>query len=111
MKLIFSPIRKDERLQVSVKGDILILNGEEIDFGSVPAGETLSLTSEWIAGDVNRTAEGELCVTLLLPHGYKAPMETLFPSPLQVTSDGPVDIPAYEVVEEEILDTLPNTSW
>ena len=108
MKLIFSPIRKDERLQISVKGDILTLNGEDFDFGPLPVGATFpkqAIPCKWLEGDVERTTEGELLVPLFLPHGPKAPAETLFPSPILATSDGPVNLPEFGEENEEAVMT------
>lgn len=99
MKLIFSPIRTEARLEVSVSGDVLVLNGEAFDFAPLPMGAVLpcaAVGSEWISGDIARAEDGTLTVPLLLPHGALAPEETLFPQPMDAT-DGPVPLPPYAV--------------
>lgn len=102
MQLIFSPVRLDERLTASVAGDVLVLNGVPFDFGPLPAGGTLpraAIDSPWIAGDVTRDLAGVVSVPLILPHGGRAPAETLFPAPITVES-GPAPLPAYDQPEE-----------
>lgn len=97
MKLTFSPIRMDVQLSAEVKGDVLVLNGLPFDFSRVQPGTALPLgeiDSPWINGDVQRTQDGTLIVPLLLPHGAGAPIETLFPVPVDV-DDGPVPFAPY----------------
>ena len=101
MKLTFSPVRMDITLTATVAGDVLVLNGEALDFGPLPAGAILprdAIDSPWIVGDVTRGAAGVLTVPLILPHGANAPHETLFPAPIDA-GDGPVNLPAYEVTD------------
>ncbi len=97
MRLSFSPVRMDSPLEAHVQGDVLILNGEAMDFGPLPAGATLpraAINSPWVAGDVTRDPEGLLTVPLILPHGADAPEETLFPEPVEV-GDGRVALPPF----------------
>lgn len=60
--------------------------------------------SLWIQGDVVRS-DGEIHLTLCLPHGQFAPHETRFPAaytePLTVV-DGPVPLPPYDAQLPEI---------
>lgn len=103
MNLIFSPVRRDDRLTLRRTGDVLTINGEAFDFSALPDGATLpreAIACGWIAGDVTRE-DGVLHVPLILPHGASAPQETLFPVPLTLTDDGPVDLPANEIEETE----------
>lgn len=89
----------DEPLTANVAGDVLTVNGEALDFGSLPAGATLPRTAidcSWIAGDVTRDLAGVLTVPLILPHGSNAPEETLFPQPIEA-KDGPVALPPYKL--------------
>lgn len=97
MKFTFSPLRSETRLVASVRGDVLVLNGAELDFGPLPKGAVLpreAVPCDWISGDVMRAEDGTLTVPLVLPHGAEAPVETLFPQPLQ-TESGPVPLPPY----------------
>lgn len=98
MQLAFRPQRRDDRLELSVSGDVLTVNGEAFDFAGIPEGATLprdAVACDWLAGPVERQG-GEIWLTLILPHGAKAPSETLAPSPVTVT-DGPVPLPPYEI--------------
>lgn len=102
MKIKFSPFRGNERLDVSVSGDSIIVNGTEFDFSQLQEGDVLpssAIDSLWFGSDVERV-DGVVCLTLRTPHGFHAPQETLFPENfdtyLTVVS-GLVPIPAYEV--------------
>ena len=102
MKLTFSPVRMDATLTASVDGDVLTLNGEALDFGPLPKGATLpraAIPCDWIAGDVTRDDDGNLTVPLILPHGGDAPMETLFPAPIDA-GDGDVELPPHTAPED-----------
>lgn len=101
MILTFSPIRMDATLAASVDGDVLTLNGIALDFGPLPSGATLpraAIDNPWIAGAVERAADGTLTVPLLLPHGGSAPHETRFATPITVLA-GVVALPAHDTVE------------
>ena len=96
MKLTFSPVRMDQTLTALVAGDELTLNGEVTDLSHVT--EDAPLTDHghpWIAGPVRRI-EGDLHLTLILPHGANAPSETLFPMAVEVTQ-GAVALPPYSL--------------
>lgn len=98
MKLTFSPVRMDMTLVAEVRGDTLMLNGDAYDFAPLPPGAILpraAIDSPWIAGDVTRDDAGVLTVPLILPHGPIAPEATRFPVPMQVSEDGPVDLPQW----------------
>lgn len=102
MQIKFTPMRRDDALALSVAGDVLTINGEAFDFSGVPEGATLpreAVTCDWLASNVERIG-GQITLTLILPHGAKAPQETLFPAPVSVT-DGPVPLPPYDTVPEE----------
>jgi hypothetical protein len=102
MILTLSPVRMDETLTASVAGDVLTLNGTELDFGPLANGATLpraAVDNPWIAGDVSRAMDGVLTVPLTLPHGADAPEATRFPDPLTVTS-GAVPLPAHQEAAE-----------
>ncbi len=104
MNISFSPMRRDDTLSLSKSGDILTINGEAFDFSALPEGATLprdAVTCDWLASDVTRTG-GVIHLTLILPHGPRAPAETLFPAPIAAT-DGAIGLPAYESAYEEVL--------
>ena len=95
MKLELTPQRRDDALQVSVAGNVLTINGIELDFTQLPDGATLpreAIDSPWIAGDVQRIG-GVLRVSLLLPIAADASNAARFPQPITVAQDGPVELP------------------
>lgn len=100
MKINLSPSRRDETLSLTVAGEVLTLNGVDLDLSGVGEGVVMSpedINCPWVTS-ATRTG-GELELTLILPHGASAPHETLWPAPLTITADGPVELPAYEVIE------------
>ena len=99
MQIAFSPIRRDGRPEITRAGDTLTIDGVSFNFSPLPEGATLpqeAIGSDWFAGPVERI-DGVLHVKLILSHGANAPQETLFPSPLTITGDGPVALPPHEV--------------
>ncbi len=99
MQIRLNPMRRDDRLCLQLAGDVLTVNGEEYDFGPLPEGATLpraAVDCPWLVSDVTRQ-DGRICLTLILPHGVNAPPETLFPQPVLVVADGPVELPPHDV--------------
>jgi hypothetical protein len=99
MNITFSPVRRDDRLVLSKSGEVLTVNGTDLDFGPLPAGALLprdAIGCDWIAGDVERDAAGALTVPLILPHGPDAPEAARFPAPLTDVADGAVTLPGEE---------------
>src|SRR5699024_5913096 len=86
---------------VEKQGDILIINGEPYDLSGIPDGATLPNATdatgcEFIRNKIERIG-GVLHITLLLPHGpLPQPQSVLFPEPIHVTKDGPIEIPGGE---------------
>ena len=106
MKITLSPTRRDETLTASRDGDTLTLNGEEFDFSPIAEGETLpsdAIDIPWIIGDVTRI-DGDLRLTLTLPHGSNAPRETRFPEPIIDPPDGEIALPPHSLPELEVED-------
>lgn len=97
MRISLLPMRMDTRLEVEVKGETLILNGEAVDLSGAKKSKPLvpEAGAPWIIGEVTRGADG-LALTLLMPHGASAPDETRFPSDILVVSDGVLSLPPYE---------------
>ena len=88
-----------KHIRGTLTGDVLTLNGEAFDFGSLPEGATLpaeAIDSPWITGPVSRI-NGELHLTLRLPHGPNPSRAVAFPEPIHVTQDGPIALPTDEV--------------
>lgn len=108
--LSLSPMRCDDALTLSAAGDVLTVNGEEFDFSSIPAGATLpreAVSCDWLASDVDRLDDGTLVLTLILPHGalpWPTPAAATVltnPDPIPVTTDGPVELPAYTPEDDQ----------
>lgn len=94
--LYLSPQRRDDMLTVEKAGDVLSINGEQFDFSQVPDGGLLpqdAIDCEWIVSDVERV-DGQLVLTLLLPHGPNASEAARFPEPLVDVPDGVVVLPS-----------------
>lgn len=99
MKIHLTPMRTDTPLTLHRKGDILTLNGESFDFTELSEGAQLpasAIASDLFVGSVTRK-DGELELTLVLPHGAAAPPATLFPVALNIEGNGPVELPAYKI--------------
>ena len=95
MRIDLTPQRHDGALTVSKSGDILTINGEAYDFSSLPDGATIPagvVPCDWIAGPVNRI-DGDLHLTLILPHGPKPTPEQAFPQPIINPADGVIALP------------------
>jgi hypothetical protein len=93
MKIILSPQRRDDTIQVVKSGDALTINGVEYDFSVIPDGALLprdAINCTWLVSDVERI-DGVLHLTLILPHGAEAPHAVRFPSPLTDPADGPLE--------------------
>ncbi|QAY87203.1 hypothetical protein [Pseudomonas arsenicoxydans] len=95
MKIILSPQRRDDTLEVIKSGRVLIVNGEDFDFTQISEGSTLpqsAISSIWFAGDVSMQ-DGELTLTLLLPFPWNFSPEQAFPADLMNVPDGPILFP------------------
>lgn len=95
MQIKFNPQRRDDSLTVVKQGDTLIVNGIEYDFSTVPEGATLpadAIDSDLFSGPVERV-NGEIVLTLTLPHGPNPSKAVAFPEPITVVEDGNVELP------------------
>ena len=95
MIIKLSPQRRDDTLTVTKQGDTLTINGTEYDFTDLPDGGTLpadAVDCEFVIGSVDRV-NGELELTLLLPHGANASEAARFPEPIIDPADGEVELP------------------
>lgn len=108
MHITLSPVRLDETLEVLREGDVLTVNGIPFDFTQLPEGATLpreAIESDWFVGPVERI-NGELHLTLRLPHGANPSQAVAFPAPLTVLGDGPIPLPfdpKPEVIENPVV--------
>lgn len=103
MHINFSPTRYPYNLALNVQQERIIwisIGGDDpevLDFTDLPEGAMLpaeAIGSEWIIGPVSRI-DGELHLTVKLPHGPLAPESTRFPEPVHVTEDGNVTVPDW----------------
>lgn len=104
MIIYLSPVRMDEKLEASLFGEVLTLNGEEFDFAPLEDGGTLpqeAINSKWFAGPVERVG-GELRLTIILPHGPNAPETTRYPQPLIIPGDGSISLPIYDMPQSAV---------
>ena len=95
MRLTLSPIRSDRALEITKTNDTLTINGVPYDFSQLPNGATLpreAIGCEFIVSDVNRV-NGEIELTILLPHDANASHEARFPEPIVMTTNGQVVLP------------------
>lgn len=114
MIINLSPDRHARPLIATRAGNVLTINGEPFDFTQLPEGATLpaeAIASDWIIGPVSRI-DGELHLTLRLPHGPNPSQAVAFPEPIHVTEDGPIPLPfdpepEPEVIEEPAVEVNP----
>lgn len=95
MNIVLSPIRTDDVVSYSKKGDVITVNGEDFDFGPIKEGDRLpakAISSFWFVGEVTRV-EGVLLLTLFLPNPWNYSPEQAFPEPLLNVPDGVVVLP------------------
>lgn len=99
MKISFSPQRRDDALVIEKTiGDRLRINGELYNFNSLEEGDEVpagAIPTEWIIGPVRR-GNGEIDLTILLPHGPNPPQHVAFPEPIIVTENGLIALPTEE---------------
>ncbi|MGP3789766.1 hypothetical protein [Pseudomonas sp. B392_1p] len=108
MHIKISPVRMDETLNASKVGDVITLNGQPFDFTQLPEGATLpaeAIESEHFTGPIERI-NGELHLTLRLPHGPNPSQAVAFPEPIHVTEDGDIPLPFDPEPEPEVLEEL-----
>lgn len=89
MQITLVPQRRDDSLTLHRAGNVLTINGQDIDLATYDAE---AAPCDWIVGQPPLGPDGWQ-VTLILPHGTAAPPETLYPAPLVLDSDGAVELP------------------
>jgi len=77
--------------EIAYADPVLTVNGINYNLSELPDGAT---AQHPVLGTVERSGN-DYEVTLQLLHGPNAPYETRFPSPIEVTTDGPVTLPLY----------------
>lgn len=95
MRIKLCPVRSDAHLTAVKQGDTLTINGTMLDFARLENGSTLpgaAVGSESVYGPVERI-DGELIITLVMPHAADAPEPARFPADLANVPDGQVRLP------------------
>ncbi|VVS92176.1 hypothetical protein [Desulfoluna spongiiphila] len=95
MIINLAPQRRANLLSIEKMGDALIINEVFYDFAPIPEGATLpsvAIKSDFIVGDVVRK-NGEIELTIFLPHGANPRLEQVFPQPIVIHDDGKVNLP------------------
>lgn len=95
MKINLSPQRRDDFLNITKQNDTLSINGTAYDFSQLPDGGVLpaeAVDCEFIVDSVNRI-NGELELTILLPHSANASESARFPQPIINPADGELELP------------------
>lgn len=104
MQISFSPQRRDGTLTLErTAPDRLRINGDLFNFGPLPDGGAIpagTIPCDWIVGPVERVG-GQVCLTLILPHGPNPSHAVAYPEPITVTENGPIAVPFDEPAEEE----------
>ena len=108
MRISFSPQRRDGSLTLEkTTGDRLRINGELFNFNPLGDGDTIpagTVPCEWIIGPVERI-DGEICLTLILPHGQNPSEAVAFPQTITVYEDGEIAVPHdADLATEEMTD-------
>ncbi|MBA8851178.1 hypothetical protein FHW20_002113 [Ochrobactrum intermedium] len=92
-KISFLPHISPVDLAIEKRGDVLIINGDELDFTDLPDGGAYppeALEIDAVFGGVSRKGD-EIRITVALP--YDLAGEFVTPEPITVTSDGPIALP------------------
>ncbi|CAI3803611.1 hypothetical protein GLGCALEP_05030 [Pseudomonas sp. MM221] len=106
MIIKLSPVRSDAHLSVVKAGDTLEVNGVALDFSRLADGATLpaeAVGCDFVIAPVERI-NGDLVLTLMLPHDADAPQGARFPVDLY-PADGQVQLPGLDLGER--LDATP----
>jgi len=100
MIIKLSPVRSDLQLAVVKAGETLEVNGVALNFSSLADGATLpaeAVGCEFVVAPVERI-NGDLVLTLMLPHAADAPPAARFPVDLY-PADGQVQLPGLDLGE------------
>ncbi|WP_418459724.1 hypothetical protein ACNT8L_04470 [Brucella intermedia] len=92
-KISFCPQLSDADLSLENRGNVLIVNGDELDFSDLPDGGEYppeAIDNPSIVGSVTRVGE-EIHVTVILPYLMPGHFET--PPSITVINDGPIELP------------------
>lgn len=111
IKIKLFPFLTDEPLKVSVHDEVITVNGRAFDLSVIPDGYRLlasAMGSDCFADAVARI-DGDLTLTLKLPVKWDDPLwlrNPAEPGIIEVTSNGPVEIPTSAITEERSASSL-----
>lgn len=103
MLIKLSPVRSDTTLVVFRLKDQLTVNNVALDFTNLPDGASLpadAVGSIDVLEPIERV-NGDLVVTLRLPHAVDAPEAARFPADIVNPADGAVSLPGLETVDPQ----------
>lgn len=104
MRIAFTPQRRDDVLTLEKSsGDRLRINGELFNFNTLTDGDVIpagAVPCDFVVGPVERV-DGEIRLTLILPHGPHPSEAVAFPEHITVTEDGPIEVPHDPEPQEE----------
>lgn len=109
MRIKLTAQRRDDVLTLIKTGDVLTINGAAFDFSSLPDGASIpagEVPCEWLAGPVERV-DGELRLTLILPHGANPTQAVAFPVAITDPPDGVIVLPADPAPVEQANEEEP----
>ncbi|MDT8245444.1 hypothetical protein RQ698_11025 [Pseudomonas aeruginosa] len=99
MRITLSPVfvlpGESIAMDLAVYGDAVHLNGEVYDFSPLPDGGELpagAIPGEIFFGVISRQGR-EIVMTVRLPVDETSTEVALYPDPIHVTEDGPVELP------------------
>lgn len=112
MKITFWPDLVDWPMEVSVSGDTVTINGEDIDLSVIPEGFRLLGSAVgnkfFVESEYVERIDGKIYITLRLPVDWDSPEEFRNPgSPLIIEIvSGAVELPDTSPVVEELPDPV-----
>lgn len=96
--ITLAAIRMDGTLTLSAAGDVLTINGDELDLSALEDGDVLEggAVEHPLVSSVDpiRRMGAMIHITVLLPTGFPAPAAARFAAPIEVTEDGPIAVPS-----------------
>lgn len=106
MIIKLSPVRSDAALVLLKNGDTLTVNGEDFNFSQLSEGATLPYGSVFCPAVIQTVdrENGELILSILMPHKAYASEASRFPSPLTNVPDGRVVLPTDYDIEPVVIE-------
>lgn len=106
MKITFVPQLSDAVLELNKSGDVLTVNGDELDFSDLPEGGEYpvgSIDNLYVLGGVVRN-NGHIELSIILPFSNPAWSGASQNHVRTVIADGPVSLPSGRDTSKEISD-------